>query len=197
LRLIEIKGSFIENVHNRKLSNYSPVKNNIKVYDTVIFEDYPDIDQKLWPAHCIEDTPGSELHPKLRFIDEKTDAQRRHVVITKKGNKSDIDSYSAFFDNCKLNETNLNKDLKKYGVTDIYVCGLAADVCVAATSMDGLSLKYRVAFIDDASRGVNLDDIKAKKSSLEKNGALIVNAKQVIKNKSNRTQNDRRCLNID
>ena len=55
---------------------------------------------------------------------------KRKIVLTKKGCKSDIDSYSAFFDNCKLNETSLNSDLRKLGVTDIYVCGLAGDVCV-------------------------------------------------------------------
>jgi nicotinamidase/pyrazinamidase len=55
---------------------------------------------------------------------------KRKIVTAVKGNKSDIDSYSAFFDNCKLNETTLNSDLKKNGVTDLYVCGLAGDVCV-------------------------------------------------------------------
>ena len=54
----------------------------------------------------------------------------RKTVFTKKGSKSDIDSYSAFFDNCKLNETTLDGDLKKHSITDLYVCGLAADVCV-------------------------------------------------------------------
>ena len=122
--------SFIENVHIRKLTENSPSKKNIKAYDTVIFEDYPDIEQKLWPAHCVQNSPGSQLHPDLIVVDEKTDPMRRHVVYTKKGSKSDIDSYSAFFDNCKLNETTLNIDLKKLGVNELYVCGLAADVCV-------------------------------------------------------------------
>ena len=106
------------------------MQRNIKTFDTVIFEEYPDIEQKLWPAHCIQDTMGAELHPDLTVIDEKTDSMRRSVVYVKKGSLSDIDSYSAFFDNCKLNETSLNSDLKKHGITDLYVCGLAADVCV-------------------------------------------------------------------
>lgn len=99
----------------------------------MIFENYPDIEQKLWPAHCIMDSIGAELHPDLRVIDERTDKMRRSVVYVKKGCKPDIDSYSAFFDNCKLNETTLNSDLKKHGITDLYVCGLAADVCVGTS----------------------------------------------------------------
>lgn len=122
--------SFIENVSRRKLSSNSPIQRNIKIFDTVIFENYPDVEQKLWPAHCVQGSFGAELHPDLKVIDEHTDKMRRSVVYVKKGSKSDIDSYSAFFDNCKLNETSLNSDLKKHGITDLYVCGLAADVCV-------------------------------------------------------------------
>lgn len=80
--------------------------------------------------HCVQGSHGAELHPDLLIVDEASDPMHRKVVYTKKGIKPDIDSYSAFFDNCKLNETSLNSDLKKLGVTDIYVCGLAADVCV-------------------------------------------------------------------
>ena len=171
--------SFIENVHIRKLSPNSPKKENIKTFDTVIFQDYPDIDQKLWPAHCIQGSWGSELHPELKVVDEATDKMKRRVVYTKKGCKSDIDSYSAFFDNCKLNETPLNSDLRKLGVTDIYLCGVAADVCVAATSADGLSLNYRVIYVEDACRGVDPKDIVEQKKRLVSQGAIMVNSKQV------------------
>jgi len=47
-----------------------------------------------------------------------------------KGNESDIDHYSCFFDNAKNHETKLRKELLKRGVTDVYLSGLAADVCV-------------------------------------------------------------------
>ena len=47
-----------------------------------------------------------------------------------KGSYSNIESYSAFFDNCKLRETQLRAELQRYGVTDVYLCGLALDVCV-------------------------------------------------------------------
>ena len=75
-------------------------------------------------------TRGAELHSKLTQVDPDKDAMKRKVVYVKKGNKPDIDSYSAFFDNAKLGETNLHADLKKNGITDIYVAGLASDVCV-------------------------------------------------------------------
>jgi exosome complex component RRP4 len=171
--------SFIENVNLRAIGKNSRKKENIKCYDSVIFEAYPDIEQKLWPAHCIEDTDGAKLHPDLKVVTEESDAMKRKVVTVKKGTKQDIDSYSAFFDNCKLHETSLNMDLKKHGITDLYVCGLAADVCVAATSMDGLGLNYRVIYVEDACRGVDLKDIDMEKKRLVNQGALVVNSKQV------------------
>jgi nicotinamidase-related amidase len=172
--------SFIENVHKRKLAKNSRTKGNeIKVYDHVTFEDYPELEQKLWPAHCIQGSKGSELHPDLRVVDEKTDPMGRAVVDVFKGQRSDIDSYSAFYDNCKLNETTLHRDLSKHNITDLYVCGLAADVCVAATSAHGLDLNYRVIYIEDASRGVDIDAIKYEKKQLVKNGSLMIQTKQV------------------
>ncbi len=148
--------SFIDNVNMRKISDKSPVKlsfenlifllifyfdgnflcikikvtKDFQLYDTIIFDAFPEAEQKLWPKHCVQDTKGSELHPDLNVIDQEKDEMKRAVIFTKKGCNSDIDSYSAFFDNCKLNETNLDQNLKALQITDIYVCGLAADVCV-------------------------------------------------------------------
>ena len=52
------------------------------------------------------------------------------ALIIRKGIHSHIESYSAFWDNAKLNETNLRKDLRKRNVTDVFLCGIAYDHCV-------------------------------------------------------------------
>lgn len=49
----------------------------------------------------------------------------------------------------------------------------------AATSRDGLGLNYRVIFIEDATRGVDLKDIESQKRRLVNNGALMANSKDV------------------
>lgn len=54
----------------------------------------------------------------------------RKVIYAKKGVNPEVDSYSPFFNNQKGNETTLNEDLKNEGITDLYICGLAYDVCV-------------------------------------------------------------------
>ena len=47
-----------------------------------------------------------------------------------KGIHSDIESYSSFYDNAKRAETQMRKYLKSKKITDVFVCGLALDVCV-------------------------------------------------------------------
>ena len=53
-----------------------------------------------------------------------------NAVFINKGTNPDIDSYSAFWDNNKLSQTGLINELTSRGITDVYVCGLAYDICV-------------------------------------------------------------------
>jgi nicotinamidase-related amidase len=52
------------------------------------------------------------------------------ATIIRKGIHSDIESYSAFWDYAKTIETPLNRYLKARNITDVYVCGIATDVCI-------------------------------------------------------------------
>ena len=57
-----------------------------------------------------------------------------------KGINPEVDSYSAFFDNAKLGKTSLEEMIKDEEVCDVYVCGIATDVCVgnSANEIHGL-----------------------------------------------------------
>jgi len=56
-------------------------------------------------------------------------------IFVHKGTHSEIDSYSAFWDNNKIAKTELAKMLNEMNITDLYVCGLAYDVCVGTTQI--------------------------------------------------------------
>ena len=47
-----------------------------------------------------------------------------------KGTDNFVESYSAFYDQGKATDTGLKDALIASKVTDIFVCGLATDVCV-------------------------------------------------------------------
>jgi nicotinamidase/pyrazinamidase len=63
----------------------------------------------------------------------------------------------------------------------LYVCGLATDVCVAATAENGLDLNYRIILIEDACRGVDTQAISDTKKKLIQKGAIVLNSKQVYR----------------
>lgn len=96
-----------------------------------------------------------------------------------KGCNSEVDSYSVFWDNKKTSDTTLNAQLKLKGASDIYVCGLAYDICVGATAIDALSAGYRTILIDDCCRGTDLKDIERLKRTVISNNGIIVHSREV------------------
>ncbi len=77
-----------------------------------------------------------------------------------KGLSSDVDSYSSFYDNLRTNETRLRAELLKNCVTDVFVCGLATDVCVGeAIATSNLNTSATSASASDTSDNpAKLDD---------------------------------------
>ncbi|KAI1282049.1 Nicotinamidase [Halotydeus destructor] len=174
--------SFYENHKNRKIVEYDGQELSandvdaidIKPMDIVTFEGPPRTVQKLWPKHCVQNSWGAELHPELEIPD------RDRCIDVYKGTNSLIDSYSAFFDNGKLSETTLNSQLKSRGITDIYVCGIAYDFCVAWTAIHGNECGYRTILLDDASRGVDEDGIADMKKRLTDHSAIVVDSDKAL-----------------
>ena len=116
-----------------------------EVYSTVDTTYGPQI---LWPDHCVQGTWGAEFHPALES------GLVRQVVY--KGTNQEIDSYSTFWDNARLQQTGLHAYLQDAGISDLYLAGLATDYCVLFSSLDALELGYRVTVIEDCCRGVDV-----------------------------------------
>lgn len=106
------------------------------------------MDQVLWPAHCVQGTPGAEFHPRLDLS--------RIARVFQKGTDRAIDSYSGFFDNGHKKSTGLADYLRGEGITDVYVLGLATDYCVKYTALDARREGFNTFLIEDGCRGVEL-----------------------------------------
>ncbi|XP_045472209.1 nicotinamidase [Harmonia axyridis] len=164
--------SFIENVHSRPIHESSPISaDNAKVFDTVIFDGDPPIKQRLWPKHCVQNSWGAELHNNLKVAE--------NAIKIYKGTNPDIDSYSVFWDNMKLSDTKLDAHLRANKITDVYICGLAYDVCVGATAADALSSGYRTILMEDCCRGVDLLSMEQTKQHVLGNHGVVVSSKEV------------------
>src|SRR5580658_5419757 len=133
-----------------------------KVFEQIDLNGLP---QTLWPVHCVQGTTGAEL---------ATDLQRERIAkIFPKGTDAGIDSYSGLFDNGHRKSTGLGEWLKAKDATEVFVCGLATDYCVKFTALDAAQLGFKTYFIEDASRGVNLQPNDARNAIAEMNGAGV------------------------
>ena len=117
---------------------------------------------------------GAEFAPGLN-----TDAFEAVFV---KGTDTEIDSYSGFFDNGHRKATGLGDYLKEKGVEEVYILGLALDVCVKFTVLDALGLGFKTYLVEDGCRGVNLNEGDSDKalSEMREKGAIIAQSDQII-----------------
>ena len=97
------------------------------------------------------------------------------IVVTK-GSNSKVDSYSGFWDNKALSNTELFVKLVERGVTHVFVCGLALDVCVQFTALDAADHGFRTFVIEDACQGVSNEGIAVTKRKFAEIGATLVKA---------------------
>lgn len=105
--------------------------------------------QVLWPAHCVQGSPGAAFHADL-----PTDAA--HLIL-RKGFRPAIDSYSAFFENDRTTPTGLQGYLAARGITAVTLVGLATDYCVAYSALDAAALGLAVTVRLSACRAIDLD----------------------------------------
>ena len=97
-----------------------------------------------WPVHCVQDTPGAELHPEL-------DRSRVDVVVDK-GQDPGAEGYSGF------EATDLETLLRERGIDRLTIVGLATDYCVKNTALDALRRGFEVTVDAGAVRGVDVNE---------------------------------------
>ncbi len=110
-------------------------------------------DGGVWPVHCVRETWGAELHPALTVIDD--------APIVRKGVDGG-DGYSGFSVRDPVSgaehATELGRLLHDAAIERLVVVGLAGDVCVKETALDGVRLGFAVSVPLPATRFVELNE---------------------------------------
>lgn len=153
----EFHSSFASNHHEKK------------PFDRIILHG---VEQILWPDHCIQGSAGADFHPDLET--------KKIAAIFRKGMDPEIDSYSGFYDNGHLTSTGLSGYLQEKGITEIFFCGLAADICVYYTILDSISEGFSATLIEDATCPLHLDKFDDIKCELAKIGVHIINSNELF-----------------
>ena len=115
-----------------------------------------------WPVHCVQGTPGAELHDLL-------DVNAVDLVLDK-GQTADTEGYSAF------EGTELETILRDHGIEEVTVVGLATDYCVRNTALDALRSGFKVSVDPEGVRGVDVrpGDSERALEELRAAGAQVV-----------------------
>jgi nicotinamidase/pyrazinamidase len=126
--------------------------------------------QTLWPDHCVQDSAGAALHPAVDWSSLD--------LILRKGSDPRVDSYSGFRENHGPDgnrpSTGLAGWLRERKVDEVYVAGLARDVCVLWTVQDAQALGFRAHVLWDLTRPVTPDSDEATRATLHAAGIGIV-----------------------
>ena len=112
-----------------------------------------------WPPHCIQDSDGAKFHSDLALPDS--------TVIVTKGVRFDQDQNSAF------DQTGLAAQLRKDGIRRLWVAGLAEDVCVLATVLDGCREGFEVVLLEQGTRPITPESGEQARRQMHEAGARI------------------------
>ena len=127
-----------------------------------------------WPVHCVQGTAGAELHPAMGEIE--VDA------IVDVGRERDDEGYSGF------EKSDLAQILREHGVERVFVCGLATDYCVRASTIDACAEGFDTTLVADAVRAVEVEpgdgeraiaDMRAAGADVVSSADLLVAGRQV------------------
>lgn len=158
--------------HPRRHISFASTHTDKEAFQQILLYGQP---QTLWPDHCVQDTPGAALHPAIDWSPVNW--------VLRKGSHPAVDSYSAFRENHGpdglRSRTGLAAWLHERGIDEIYVAGLARDVCVLWTVQDAVSLGLRAHLIWDLTRPVTPESDETTRATLQKLGVGIVEYSQL------------------
>jgi nicotinamidase/pyrazinamidase len=139
-----------------------------KAFDII---DLHGLEQVLGPDHCVQGSEGAEFHPTLEM--------KKVEAIFRKGMDNEIDSYSGFYDNGARKSTGLAGYLREHKVRKVFVCGLAADYCVAYTVKDALRENFDTFLIADATRPIDANGFQLAVNEILGLGGNIIESSQL------------------
>ncbi len=129
--------------------------------------------QKVFNDHCVQGTRGADLDPRLQW----TKAQ----LLTRKGYRTDMDSFSAFYENDQVTPTGLSAYLRQRGAERVFCVGLAIFGCVKATAEGASRDGFKTYLIEDAAKGrsVSADETERARSELRGAGIEVIASREL------------------
>lgn len=126
------------------------------------FSDHPDFSSS-WPPHCVAGSPGADFHPAL-------DTGPVEAVFRKGASAA---AYSGF-EGADENGTPLLEWLRRHGVDEVDVVGIATDHCVRRTAEDAARAGLTTRVLVDLTAAVATDSAAAALEEMRTVGVELV-----------------------
>lgn len=130
------------------------------------FSDTPDF-AGTWPPHCIADSAGAQLHPRLQEALNEVSVPVRDV---RKG--QGVPAYSAF-EGTTTEGTALADLLREAEVHELDVVGIASDYCVKASAQDAVTAGFPTTVLAGLHAGVAAPTTAAAADDLADLGVIV------------------------
>ncbi len=111
----------------------------------------------IWPAHCVQNTMGAELHKDLYVTAD--------AIVIHKG-IDDTDGYSPY-------ENPVMVELAQRCGGTIYVAGIALEYCVKATCFDSVKNGVPTVAIPELIRAISSEQIASSLAEYQRVGVAL------------------------
>ena len=125
------------------------------------WSDQPDF-AETWPVHCRVGTDGEAFHPNL-------DPQPFDAIFLKGEHAA---AYSGF-EGRTTDGVGLADWLRRHGVDQVDVCGIATDYCVRATALDAVGNGFTTRLLTQLCAGVAPDTTESAMAEMREAGISI------------------------
>jgi nicotinamidase/pyrazinamidase len=116
-----------------------------------------------WPRHCEVGTAGVEFHPQFQ-------PGAVEAVFT----KGEYSAAYSGFEGTDSDGTSLGDWLRRHGVDEVDVVGIATDYCVKATAADAVANGFAARVLLDLTAGVAPESTERAVADLGESGVTIV-----------------------
>ena len=125
-----------------------------------------------WPVHAVANTVGAEFHPDLKILP--------NAIIIYKGLDPNEDGNSAL-EGIAWNGFELDDILKGFSVEEVFVCGVATEICVKVTALDAVKNGYKTFILLDACRALTPESGEKAVKEMKEVGVVITTTDDIIK----------------
>ena len=165
----------IDNI--KKLFDYAK-EHKIKILSSTDAHKVDDPEFKLFPPHCIKDTPGNQKIEastcKDNIIIENVEQDITESMLDHEQIIIEKQSHNIF------DNTNIDKVIIQLGASDYVVFGVATDYCVKLAVLGLLKRGYNVSLVTDAVKAATQEGETIALKEMKVAGAVFTTTENVI-----------------